>query len=225
MLTKTLSTVTASALLMAAGANGQGSWCNSDKSYCVSATVSGSNITVVMSTSVSGWVAMGVGSGMADADVVVGWANGNSTVVTDRTASGYRRPSLDITQVSTAVAPPSNFTAPTGHNLVVAFTRPLAASAPNKEITPGKQQSFMWSMNTAAPADPTNPNSTFTKHTAQGTYTCDFAAVNCTGGNNNTTGNGTKTGNHATPVVYVGSMGKAVTAIVAAASAWLLCMI
>ncbi|KAJ3090942.1 hypothetical protein HK102_002148 [Quaeritorhiza haematococci] len=179
MFSKTLSAVAATALLMASGANAQGQWCSADKSTCVSGTVQGSNITFVMSTSAAGWVAMGIGSGMADADVVLGWANAGSTVVTDRTASGYLAPALDTAQAVTAVAPPAGFAPPAGHNLVVAFTRPLAASGSNKAITPGTSQNFIWAVNSAPPAQPANPSSSIAKHSAKGTFKCDFGAPNC----------------------------------------------
>ncbi|KAI8802778.1 hypothetical protein BJ742DRAFT_832003 [Cladochytrium replicatum] len=138
-----------------------GQYCNADKSFCVSAIVSGANVTVTYGCKATGWCAFGIGAAMANADIVVGWNNGASFVISDRTSTGHSLPPFDSVQAISAVAAPAALDA--SHTIKISYTRPVAATGPDKAF-PSGSASFIYAMSNNAPATPANANSAFTQH-------------------------------------------------------------
>ncbi|KAI8801959.1 hypothetical protein BJ742DRAFT_567240 [Cladochytrium replicatum] len=176
-------------------------WCNTDNSYCVqSAFLPDKNAVIFsVSTTATGWVAMGIGQGMADADIWLGWNLADGTQrLSDRTSKGRVMPTADATTTLSSVNATASINAAlppvAGHKTRLLFARALTATAPNKNIAAG-QQSYLWAYGTAAPATPTSAFSNITKHAAKGTFTIDFT-VSSTGGGaqDGATGTGNTTG-------------------------------
>ncbi|KAI8802783.1 hypothetical protein BJ742DRAFT_777958 [Cladochytrium replicatum] len=151
-----------------------GQYCNADKSFCVNAVVSGTTVTVTYGCKATGWCGFGIGSGMADADVVVGWNNGASFVVSDRTASGRVMPAYDAVQAVTAVTSPTPLDP--SHTITISFSRPVGATGSDKAF-PSGSASFIYAMSDTAPATPASASSTFGQHTGgHAAFSADLSA-------------------------------------------------
>ncbi|KAI8802780.1 hypothetical protein BJ742DRAFT_832007 [Cladochytrium replicatum] len=178
-----------------------GQYCNADKSFCVSAVVSGANVTVTYGCKATGWCAFGIGSSMSDADVVVGWNNGASFVISDRTSTGHALPAFDAVQAIAPATSPATLDA--SHTIKISYTRPVAASGSDKAF-PSGSASFIYAMSNAAPSTPASSNSAFAQHNAgHAGFTAVLVAPS--GGSGSTTGNGAAgSATAATGVLFLG---------------------
>ncbi|KAI8802337.1 hypothetical protein BJ742DRAFT_833211 [Cladochytrium replicatum] len=137
-----------------------GQYCNAAKSFCVSAVTSGDNVTVTYGCRASGWCAFGIGN-ITDADVVVGWNNGGSFVISDRTETGNAPPAFDTVQAISPAASPATLDA--SHTIKISYTRLVAATAADKSFPLGRSL-FMYAMSNTTVSDPTNANSPLTQN-------------------------------------------------------------
>ncbi|KAI8799890.1 hypothetical protein BJ742DRAFT_843698 [Cladochytrium replicatum] len=172
------------AAIAAAPVVSAGQFCNDDKSFCVSAVVSGANVTVTYGCKATGWCAFGIGRAMADADIVVGWNNGASFVISDRTATGHALPAFDAVQAVSPVAAPATLDA--SHTIKISYTRPVAATGADKAF-PSGSSSFIYAMSNNAVSDPTSASSTFTQHNGgHSPFSADLSSQSSTGTGNST---------------------------------------
>ncbi|KAI8807821.1 hypothetical protein BJ742DRAFT_810907 [Cladochytrium replicatum] len=169
-------------------------WCDGGNNICVQTyysqrTDTKSSVVFCISAKATGWVGAGIGSGMADADIWVGWNSAtNVSVVSDRTSTGRAMPKVDGDGVATLLVnkdPASQLNSffPTveGHTTRIIFARyvtPQTASskAYMKDLVPGQANNFIWAYANTAPADVNSAVSTFGKHDTMGTFSLDFSA-------------------------------------------------
>ncbi|KAI8799406.1 hypothetical protein BJ742DRAFT_687239 [Cladochytrium replicatum] len=162
-------------------ASGIVQWCNSGNIMCVAGipdkATSPSSITMVMwstSTAVQ-WMGVGIGAGMSDADVVIGWkSTAGATLISDRTAKGQSMPTVDASQQATAVAavPAAAASLVAGAKLVVVYSRAITPTGSNKAFTPGTSQSFIWAYGSVNPG--ASASGTVQLHDQRGTFSRDF---------------------------------------------------
>ncbi|KAI8803559.1 hypothetical protein BJ742DRAFT_828703 [Cladochytrium replicatum] len=187
------------ALILASvsGSTAQGMWCSKDKSVCAKAVVDSAkkNVTVTVTSSFTGWVGLGIGSAMADADIVAGWPNAaKNYVVSDRSAKGHVQPTVDTIQdinwtrnQSTSSITPLD---PSHTGVRFTYSRQLiGGSSASKAITPGTAQSFIW----AASNQAVN-NGTLLQHDGANKGTFQWDVLLSAGSASGTNGSSSSTG-------------------------------
>ncbi|KAI8809468.1 hypothetical protein BJ742DRAFT_868556 [Cladochytrium replicatum] len=198
---KSFTVVAALVLALVSGSTAQGMWCAKDRSVCAKAVVDAAkkNVTITVTSSFTGWVGLGIGSAMADADVVAGWPNAaKNYVVSDRTAKGHAQPTVDTLQdinwtrnQSTSSITPLD---PSHTGVRFTYSRQLTGGSPgSKAITPGTPQSFIW-----AASNQVVNNGTLLQHESsnKGTFQWDVlqTAGSASGTNGSTSSTGTASG-------------------------------
>ncbi|KAI8799891.1 hypothetical protein BJ742DRAFT_882408 [Cladochytrium replicatum] len=158
-----------------------GQYCNADKSFCVNAVVSGANVTVTYGCKASGWCAFGIGNS-TDADIVMGWNNSGSVVISDRTLIGEAVPTFDSVQAISPVA--SQATLDPSHTIKISYTRPVAATGADKAFPLGSSF-FIYSMSNTTVSDPSDASSGFSQQ-AGTQFTADLSAQSSSGSGNAT---------------------------------------
>ncbi|KAJ1553820.1 hypothetical protein HK096_006266 [Nowakowskiella sp. JEL0078] len=83
----------------------QNVFCLSNNMFCVQANYQRDDdiVTFAVSAQTAGWVALGIGASMGNADVFVGWNTGplsnRSSVISDRSSLFHRLPTVDPTSL------------------------------------------------------------------------------------------------------------------------------
>ncbi|KAJ1560553.1 hypothetical protein HK096_008183 [Nowakowskiella sp. JEL0078] len=159
-------------------------WCNSAKTFCVQSLFNSTSsaITFAVSSAAKGWVGLGIGSSMSDADVWVGWnPTSGTTLISDRTATGHSMPAVDAnTQVlalSNTLASVTPFAAniPTTHSTIIYFARYVTAKQTGqKAINVGSATGYIYAWSNTAPVTPTDSKSSFGIHDDKSTFSYDF---------------------------------------------------
>ncbi|KAI8799889.1 hypothetical protein BJ742DRAFT_745677 [Cladochytrium replicatum] len=126
---------------------------------------------------------------MSDADVVVGWNNAASFVISDGTTTGHALPAFDAVHTIAPSASPATLDA--SHTIKVSYTHPVAASGSDKAF-PSGSVSFIYAMSNAAPATQASANSAFAQHDAgHAGFTATWVAPGgSSGGSGSAKGNG-----------------------------------
>ncbi|KAI8809430.1 hypothetical protein BJ742DRAFT_805069 [Cladochytrium replicatum] len=166
----------------------QSIWCNYDASMCVQASyqLPQDILTFAVSTSATGWVGFGIGQGMADADVWLGWNYANQSVVSDRTSVFYRVPTIDSVSLirvfdnnSTSLA--SSFLNFPSHNIQVVFSRRREYTGSEKKVNFSGVTNFVFAYSNRPPLDVRKSSSSMNRHDVAGCFEADFVNPNTTG--------------------------------------------
>ncbi|KAJ1561448.1 hypothetical protein HK096_004683 [Nowakowskiella sp. JEL0078] len=130
-------------------------------------------------STITGWIGIGIGKGMSDADIYLSWFTNTSTTpkVTDRTATNHSLPLIDTVQTVTVLdTVPTVLSSLVPTKLSVAaksliiFKRPLAATGADKAISVTDVNNFIWAVNTVPVV-----NATIKKHEYKGTFTLSLS--------------------------------------------------
>jgi hypothetical protein len=145
------------------------------------------NVIITVHSSNSAWAGIGVGSSMANAVMVIGFKNGASYTLSDRTSRSRALPTVADTQASTLV--PLAVPAPSWATIAFSFRRPIASLG----IT--KDSSYIFASGTGV-TTPSDPRSFFSPHGVDHVFgALDFTATvtstSTTGGSGGN--NGTRT--------------------------------
>ncbi|KAI8803516.1 hypothetical protein BJ742DRAFT_828577 [Cladochytrium replicatum] len=166
----------------------QSIWCNYDASICVQASyqLPGDILTFAVSTSAIGWVGFGIGQGMADADVWLGWNYANQSIISDRTSTYYRVPTIDSVSLirvfdnnSTSLA--SSFLKFPNHNIQVVFSRRREYTGVEKKVNFSGVTNFVFAYSKRPPLDVRKASSSMNRHDVAGCFEADFVNPNITG--------------------------------------------
>ncbi|EGF83427.1 hypothetical protein BATDEDRAFT_36502 [Batrachochytrium dendrobatidis JAM81] len=139
--------------------------CN-DNLFCVTGTKdTRDNIMITVHSSALGWVGFGIGSGMADSSIYLGWKNTTGGVIlSSRQSSGYAVPRVSTENIVTLVATPANIIAPSWARITFTFVRPAVSSI--KSITSGS--TYIYAMSDVPPANLDSPETTIRIHNRRG---------------------------------------------------------
>ncbi|KAJ1566555.1 hypothetical protein HK096_001085, partial [Nowakowskiella sp. JEL0078] len=158
-------------------------WCNTDGSWCVQSLYQSSTkvISFAVSSTGTGWTAFGIGSGMSNANIMVGWTGPNSVpIVSERVATQHIMPVPVNTPVilaqnqSTALW--SAFPVISNHTTRFVVGRFVSVvSKQSKNVTVGLAN-YMWAFSNTKVLTPASVSSNFTKHSNKGVFTFDFTA-------------------------------------------------
>ena len=150
---------------------GVGRFCAQGEAFCLEWTISSTTITMTMSSTATGWVAVGftdISGKMGPADVYFGWLDTSGTPqLSDRTnGAGYVQNAPDAQQDGQVQSASIS-----GGRLSVTFTRALDTGdvADDRVITDG--MNVIWSAGTNTPTDPT---ATISYHQNRGFTTINF---------------------------------------------------
>lgn len=118
---------------------------------------------IAHSKAYSRYTAMGIGSGMRNADMYIVWKNSKGGYTISRRASTAQnlpeyRASNQIAQIVS-----QRYQQPTWANIAFTFSRPLRADNNIEAKSP-----YIWANGNSEPANADNPDSTFSKHTDHG---------------------------------------------------------
>lgn len=136
---------------------------------CVTATVGQSTTTYVVESIndiTPGWMSLGFGTKMANADMVVMWVTNGNVTLSQRTAAGHVQPTVTSSpaQVASLVTPQATVSS---DKPVVTFT------VPNAEGDALYKQNLVWAMSTQAPSG-SDASATIAFHDAGfGAFTLD----------------------------------------------------
>ncbi|KAJ3031137.1 UNVERIFIED_CONTAM: hypothetical protein HDU68_006268 [Siphonaria sp. JEL0065] len=121
-------------------------------------------VTITLQTTAKGYVSIGFGaSTMAGATMYVGWINGGSVVLSQRTASGHVTP--------TAISGTPDFSSPqstlaTGVIALTSAKISLSFKIPVSEISTTGPTSCIYSISDSPPSTPSDPTSSIAQHTS-----------------------------------------------------------
>ncbi|KAJ1558753.1 hypothetical protein HK405_013050 [Cladochytrium tenue] len=155
------------------------SYCDDSSVYCVSAQhdTSSGTVTIAMQTTVSGWLAVGLGgSSMVGPTLYVGWVNNGSVLISERSATAHVDPTVVSTSssvfTSTSTSLPSWATSLSGAVQTVVFE--LSSST---DVSTSGSTSCVWAVNTQSPSDPTVASSSLTEHSSKGSFSLNLAST------------------------------------------------
>ncbi|KAI8634475.1 iron reductase domain protein [Xylariaceae sp. FL1651] len=126
----------------------------------------------------AGWAAVAWGGKMTMNPITVGWANGNSTIVSSRWADAHTPPvaypKATYTVLKGSTANATHWTLTT---LCAQCANWVAGNNTRVALNPNdKAAKLAWASATSPPSQPANNASSIPKHTAHGVFTLDLAA-------------------------------------------------
>ncbi|KAJ3128488.1 hypothetical protein HK098_004383 [Nowakowskiella sp. JEL0407] len=138
-------------------------------------------ITFAVSAVADGWVGMGIGNGMSDANYWIGWAGpagAGFPVVSERSSKAEAMP-VPVPPVilsrNSTTALWADFPLIPTHKTRFVIGRFLApAVATSKNIIAGRNNSYLWAYSATKPTTPTLANSVIRIHSQYGKFSFDF---------------------------------------------------
>ncbi|KAI1842542.1 hypothetical protein JX266_011296 [Neoarthrinium moseri] len=134
-------------------------------------------ILQIVAPKATGWAGIAWGGAMANNPLTLGWANGNSTVVSSRWATGHVLPGAYAGATYTTLSGSSvNATHWTLTTLCTGCSQ-WTASGTAKKLDPSAAATVAYGLATTPPTEPSNNASRIAVHTAKGKFTLDLAAA------------------------------------------------
>jgi hypothetical protein len=130
--------------------------------FCVLAIRNESMVKITLTgPSTAGWLGIGIGTRMADSDMMIAWKNevDGTFVVSDRTGTGRVMPTADSINALQLV--PSECSDSDGKWTIV-FQRPITGVSPNRDF-PVSTANFIWALGTSNPRS-SNPSAAISGH-------------------------------------------------------------
>ncbi|KAI5918663.1 hypothetical protein F4810DRAFT_691121 [Camillea tinctor] len=127
----------------------------------------------------AGWAGIAWGGHMINNTVTLGWANGNSSVVSSRWASAHTVPDVyDSAEYTLLKGSTANDTHWTMNALCKGCSIWTHDGGATTTLDPGATEAnFAWASSPSPPLDPSDNYTVFGIHTEHGTFTIDLAAA------------------------------------------------
>jgi len=171
------------ASVLGAGNTSTPTFCTTDKTFCISSAVQGTNVCFSFYSNFleAGWVAMGVGSTtMSGADMYVAWRNStNGYTIANVAGTGEVTPGPNSVQnaaIAASTPARADLTAANKHSMT--FCRPVTLAKNGASIT--ESQSYIWaiSKNGAPKSNKDSASASFGEHDdgVYGSFSINFLA-------------------------------------------------
>ncbi|KAJ3031222.1 UNVERIFIED_CONTAM: hypothetical protein HDU68_005828 [Siphonaria sp. JEL0065] len=144
--------------------------------FCITASkdASGSILEFAVTSTAKGYVSFGTGSFMDGSTMVVGWRNGNATVISQRTGHGHDQPTYNASPIFTQVTR----TNATLNGISFAIQIPTSSNL----VSLTSATFFIFAVGDVPPASPSDSSSPIQQHSRFGSFSIDFSQATLTTG-------------------------------------------